>query len=120
MVEDSIAVANIPSEIAVILSRQSNDGYGRIVSLVYATDAMFPSSSIRRTNEESEDVDQVVNTPILSIIAGGQKIEGLSEKINITFSKRKVSLLSFIIVVQKYYQTIVEHQPTTWEPCFTK
>lgn len=62
----------------------------RIVFLVYIDDVMFPSPTLAQLNQESEDFNRTVNTPVVSLAVGGQKIEHLTETINITFSRLMV------------------------------
>ncbi|XP_030830978.1 adhesion G-protein coupled receptor G2-like [Strongylocentrotus purpuratus] len=61
--------------------------YLRIVFLVYVDDVMFPSPTLAQLNQESEDFNRTVNTPVVSLVIGGRKIEHLMEPINITFSR---------------------------------
>lgn len=61
----------------------------RILFLVYVNDVMFPSPTLAQLNHES-DFNRTVNTPVVSLAIGGQKIEHLTEPINITFSRLMV------------------------------
>ena len=58
----------------------------RISFVVYVNDVMFPSPSLALLNRE-------INTPVVSLTIGGQKIEDLMERVNITFYRFEVSMV---------------------------
>ena len=58
----------------------------RVAFVVYANDAMFPSPSLALLNRE-------IDTPVVSLTIGGQKIENLMERVNITFYRLKVGMI---------------------------
>ncbi|XP_030855740.1 adhesion G-protein coupled receptor G2-like [Strongylocentrotus purpuratus] len=61
---------------------ESGIGSLRVAFVVYANDAMFPSPSLALLNRE-------IDTPVVSLTIGGQKIENLMERVNITFYRFK-------------------------------
>ncbi|XP_030841106.1 adhesion G-protein coupled receptor G2-like [Strongylocentrotus purpuratus] len=72
-------VSNVPGE----TTGESAIGSIRVAFVVYANDAMFPSPSLALLNRE-------INTPVVSLTIGGQKIENLMERVNITFYRFKL------------------------------
>nr|XP_054763113.1 adhesion G-protein coupled receptor G6-like [Lytechinus pictus] len=58
----------------------------RIIYMVYTSDVLYPSKYIQRLNENNGIFIRTVNTPVVSVIVGGQKVEGLSQSVNFTFS----------------------------------
>eukprot|EP00057_Strongylocentrotus_purpuratus_P024965 XP_011679439.1 PREDICTED: latrophilin Cirl-like [Strongylocentrotus purpuratus] len=57
----------------------------RVAFVVYINDAIFPSPSLALLNRETQEFKREINTPVVSITIGGQKIENLMERVNITF-----------------------------------
>ncbi|XP_063962173.1 adhesion G-protein coupled receptor G7-like [Lytechinus pictus] len=58
----------------------------RIIYMVYTSDVLYPSKYIQRLNENNGIFIRTVNTPVVAVIVGGQKVEGLSQSVNFTFS----------------------------------
>ncbi|XP_030840644.1 adhesion G-protein coupled receptor G2-like [Strongylocentrotus purpuratus] len=68
---------------------KSSIGSLRVAFVVYANDAMFPSPSLALLNRETQEFNREINTPVVSLTIGGQKIENLMERVNITFYRFK-------------------------------
>lgn len=64
----------------------------KIIFMVHASDVLYPSKYIRSVNQNNEIFSRVVNTPVLTVIVDGRKIEDLSQRVNITFSNIMVRL----------------------------
>lgn len=64
----------------------------KIIFMVHASDVLYPSKYIRSVNQNNEIFSRVVNTPVLTVIVDGRKIEDLSQRVNITFFNIMVRL----------------------------
>eukprot|EP00057_Strongylocentrotus_purpuratus_P015018 XP_011669492.1 PREDICTED: protein jagged-1 isoform X6 [Strongylocentrotus purpuratus] len=61
----------------------------RVAFVGYANDAMFPSPSLALLNRETHEFNSEIDTPVVSLTIGGQKIENLMERVNVTFYRFK-------------------------------
>lgn len=64
----------------------------KIILVVHASDVLYPSKYIRSVNQNNDIFSRVVNTPVMTVIVDGRKIEDLSQRVNITFSNIMVRL----------------------------
>ena len=86
-------MSSLPIPMSMEAEHENQSESLRVAFNVYSSSALFVSPSLREINDIEEDFNRTVNTPVISLSIGDEKISNLDEPINLTFTTLTVQSL---------------------------
>ena len=86
------AIPSLPLDILDDTGQENKSESFRVAFNVYSSSALFVSPSLREINVVQVEFNRTVNTPVISLSIGNEKIANLNDPINFTFITLTVSL----------------------------